>query len=114
MSEVRRVGANSFAARPLTLKFILRIFHQELKLPRTQVEMYRRGCLHLAQEHNPQITESMLRPKVTAERRLQIARRIAAMCVFCGKAWIERIAPANSMADGAGSPEVGYFAILAA
>jgi len=90
--EVARAGATSFAARPLSLKLLLRTMEEDGKLPNTHVEMFRRGCLHLVQEHNVAQRESSIRPKVTPARRLQIASRIAAMTIFCGKPWLERTA----------------------
>jgi hypothetical protein len=92
MKEVIRAGATSFAARPLSLKLLIRTVEQDRRLPNTQVEMFRRGCLHLVEEHNVAHRESSIRPKVTPTRRIQIASRIAAMTIFCGKPWVERTA----------------------
>jgi hypothetical protein len=90
LTEVARAGAYSFAASPLSLKLLFQIRFSEAKLPTTHVEMFRKGCVHLAEEHNSRRRDSTIRPRVTAHRRLLIARRIAAMSVFCGKSRISR------------------------
>ena len=99
IGEVVRAGAASFAARPLSLKLLIRVMEEDGKLPNTHVEMFRRGCLNLVQEHNIALRESSIRPKVTPARRLQIASRIAALTTFCGKPWIERTASNEAISD---------------
>ena len=99
IDEVERAGATSFAVRPLSLKLLIGTMREDGKLPNTHVEMFRRGCLHLVQEHNAALRESSIRPRVTSVRRLQIASRIAALTIFCGKPWIERTASNEANSD---------------
>ena len=101
MREVEKAGAYSFSSRPLTLKLLIRTMTKEGQLPKTHVEMFRRGCSHLVDEHNRSRRESVNRPNVTRDRRLQIAQRIAAMTMFCGKPLIARTASSEAPSDSA-------------
>jgi hypothetical protein len=96
LAEVAGAGAFSFAASPLSLKLLFQIKSREERLPTTHVEMFQKGCAHLAEEHNSRRRDSNIRPRVTVERRLAIARRIAAMSVFCAKSRVSRIAAADA------------------
>ena len=87
LSEVDAKGGEPLAAKPVTLRLLLNLFRQHKSLPRTQSELYERGCLLLCEE------ESEGRKKkweLTARQRMRVAARIAAMTILSNKAsiWI--------------------------
>lgn len=79
--EVVEKEAEPFAARPVTLKFLLGEYLTSGQLPNTRKELYRRGCLKLCAEPNPTHEE---RNKLEPEQRFIVAARIAAIMIFTG------------------------------
>ena len=86
IAEVDRAGAVALAIKPVTLLFLLKTFHRDKSLPRTQVELYRAGCQLLCEEMNPFRRRS--RDLLTSEQRVLIASRLAAAMVFCNRSVI--------------------------
>lgn len=79
--EVVRKEATPFAARPITLDFLLDEFVASGQLPQTRKELYERGCKKLCAEFNrPHADKDKLEP----EERFIIAARIAATMIFTG------------------------------
>ncbi len=79
--EVVRKEATPFAARPITLDFLLDEFVVSGQLPQTRKELYERGCKKLCTEFNHPHAD---RDKLEPEERLVIAARIAAILIFTG------------------------------
>jgi hypothetical protein len=89
LMEIRRANATTFAARPLTLKMIFRIFTEHNRLPDTHAAMYQQGCRYLASEHNASVLEGHRLTSVPLDRRMAIVERIAAMSVFCDRRFLQ-------------------------
>ncbi len=83
--EIVRKNARVFAARPITLKFLLHEFRRSGKLPNTRRDLYERGCRELCREIN--VTHKQL-SRCQPEERFAIAARLAALTVFTGSAGI--------------------------
>lgn len=96
LAEIHRANANTFAARPLTLKMIFGIFAEHHRLPDTHAAMYQQGCRYLAGEHNADVLEGHRLTNVSLDRRMVVVERIAAMSVFCDRRFIQH----PNVADG--------------
>jgi predicted NACHT family NTPase len=85
-SEVVRKGVAPFAVKPLTLRMLLAIYRAERRLPQTQAEIYRQGCLLLCGESSESRAASGRTGDYTPEQRMVVAGRIAALCVLSNRA----------------------------
>ncbi len=85
LSEIENKVAEPLAAKPVTLKLLLNLYRRHSALPATQAELYERGCLLLCEEENER---RKLKWKLTAQQRLRVAARIAAITIFANKASI--------------------------
>ena len=88
LKEVERKNATPLSIKPITLNFLINSYKRNGKLPETQTELYYEGCKSLCQETNEQRRESRetkLRGKLSAEKRLIVASRIAAVSIFSNK-----------------------------
>ena len=84
--EMTAKNAGTLAARPVTLRFLLDIYRKKNSFPDKLIELYEQGCRVLCDEQNDERRASLvLKGKLTADQRLQIAGRIAAVMVFCNK-----------------------------
>ncbi|HEX7318554.1 MAG TPA: hypothetical protein VF297_31895 [Pyrinomonadaceae bacterium] len=86
LSEVVRKGVAPFAVKPLTLQMLLAIYRIERRLPQTQAEIYRQGCLLLCGESSESRAASGRTGGYTPEQRMAVAGRIAALCVLSNRA----------------------------
>lgn len=91
LDEVDRVNAAPFAMKPITLKFLLNAYLRNKRLPGTQIELYEAGCRLLCEETNEDRRGAKLIGAFTAEQRMMMAARIAAITVYCNRntVWIE-------------------------
>jgi hypothetical protein len=82
--EVERMSVNALAAKPLTLKSLLREFDQTNgQLPSSQMELYERYCKALCEEPNPSHQEvSRFRGQLSPEQRMAVASQIAAILLL--------------------------------
>lgn len=80
-----------FAIKPVTLQFLLNIYKRDGCLPSTQKELYLQGCRILCEEISQSRRSANLIGKLSAEQRLSIAARIAAVTVFANRyaVWTE-------------------------
>jgi hypothetical protein len=85
VDEVERAGATPFAIKPITLDSLLRRYARGGCLPNSKTEIYEDGCLALCEENNEWWRESKLSGKLSANARLSIARRLAAITIFCDR-----------------------------
>lgn len=85
LSEIAAKSAEPLAAKPVTLKLLLNLFRLHNALPRSQSELYERGCLLLCEEESE---GRKTKWKLTAHQRLRVAARIAAITIFSNKASI--------------------------
>ncbi len=86
LDEIQLKTAVPFAAKPVTLNFLLNLFLRDGHLPRRQAELYYQGCLCLCEESNPLRREANDFGKLSSEARLAVASRIAAITLFCNRA----------------------------
>lgn len=87
-AEVRRVSAVPLAIKPVTLHFLLKTFRRDARLPPTQDALYLEGCRLLCEETSPSRRRAGLRGALSADQRLAIASRIAAVMIFCNRSII--------------------------
>lgn len=79
--------AGPLASKPILLNFLINLFKSEGGFPASQAELYKKGCLHLCEESDPERREKGDINKqyvgyLTSEQRLTIASRIAASLLF--------------------------------
>ncbi len=82
LSTVKELDAAPLANRPITLQFLTNVFKPDKPLPRTRVDLYLQGCLHLCAEHSQTRRDSNVTRKFTAAQRLEVASRLAAVTIF--------------------------------
>ena len=84
--ELSRVSAESFAARPVTLRFLIRIFLDKGQLPPSQIELYREGCTLLCREVDQDRVDAGHAELLTPGERLTVAGRLALLTQLSGAA----------------------------
>lgn len=85
LTEVNRAEAVPLAIKPVTLDFLLKTYRQDGSLPKTQAELYREGCRLLCEETNEGRRDAGLTGNLSAEQRLAVAARIAAITIFANR-----------------------------
>jgi hypothetical protein len=105
-----------FAIKPLTLDMLIKIHQRHGSLPSSTAELYRQGCLELAEEQNISRLETRRRGRLNGPQRLRVASRIAAGTVLGGRVAIWTGVDADCPAEDApvsrlsGAMEQGDFA----
>jgi hypothetical protein len=87
-AEVRRTESAPLANKPITLRFLLSAFKSCGQFPATRQELYELGCSKLCEEANPNRQDLRLSGGtgwLSAEQRMAVASRIAAVSLFCRK-----------------------------
>lgn len=75
-----------FATQPITFKLLLNIYKENYQFPNSKKDLYFEGCLMLCTEtHNPYRLKSEFKGKLSKEKRLIIAGRIAMITIFANK-----------------------------
>lgn len=85
LAEIDRIEAVPLAIKPVTLDFLLGQYRKNQHLPKTRGELYREGCLLLCEENNQNRRDTQLKGDFSAEQRLIVAARIAAVTVFANR-----------------------------
>lgn len=85
LSEINRMEVVPLAIKPVTLGFLLNTYRQNGELPSTQAELYLRGCQILCEETNKNRRDAGRTGQFTAEQRLAVAARFAAVTVFANR-----------------------------
>ena len=86
LREIETKNAGTFAARPITLRFLLNLYKRELRLPDKLTDLYEKVCCVLCDEPNEgRRSSSKTKGMLTADQKLITAGRIAAVMVFCNK-----------------------------
>jgi hypothetical protein len=88
MKAVDEMQVVPLAIKPITLQFLLNTYRKDGNFPRRQADLYREGCLLLADEVNPERRDSGLMGFLPAPERMAVAGRIAAATVFGGRSAI--------------------------
>jgi hypothetical protein len=100
--EIVAKNAGTLAARPVTLRFLLNLYRKDNRFPDKLTDLYEQGCRVLCDEQNDERrTSPTLRGTLTADRKLTIAARVAAVMVFCNKiaVWKEAETGENDETD---------------
>ena len=85
LSEIDRAEAVPLAIKPITLGFLLNRYRRIRSLPSTQLELYSEGCRLLCDETSESRRDAGLRGTFSAEQRMAVAARIAAVTVFTNR-----------------------------
>jgi hypothetical protein len=83
LAEIDRREASPLASRPVTLLFLLRAFQRGEEWPRTQVDLYRRGCEQLCVESSESRRAARRAGQLSPQQRMAVASRVAAVSLFC-------------------------------
>jgi hypothetical protein len=86
--ELNRKTVGPLAVKPVTLRFLLKLFQRHGQLPATQSALYAEGCRYLCEESSLSRIASHRRGRLTADKRLLVAQRIAAISIFSNKSAI--------------------------
>ena len=85
LQEIDRMEAVPLAIKPITLKFLLGTYKRTGKLLSTQKELYLEGCRLLCEETNESRLGAKRTGKFTADERMAVAARIAAVTIFADR-----------------------------
>lgn len=104
LGELADRNAIPFAVRPVTLRMLLGIRARGEPLPVRQIDLYERGCLALAEEMDSRRIQAARKAdgmigSLRPVRRLAIARRLAALLIFCQRSAID-LRPSHEVGDG--------------
>lgn len=91
LEEVAARGAIAFAAKPVTLDFLLQLKARHGTLPSRQLDLYRDGLMELCRDPNDWRQERRFGTTLPAERRFALARRIAVLSILCQKPFVARV-----------------------
>ncbi|MFL5244705.1 MAG: NACHT domain-containing protein [Gemmataceae bacterium] len=83
LREVEHREAIPFAIKPITLEFLLNCFKRHQSFPATKAALYLEGCRGLCEETDAR-RDSGWTGELSADSRLAIAARIAALTMFGG------------------------------
>jgi predicted NACHT family NTPase len=83
IDEIFRQNIVPLAIKPITLQFLLNIRCRHAGMPSTQTELYADGCRLLCEERRSGLRPSSGAAEKSAEQRLAVAARIAAITIFC-------------------------------
>lgn len=82
---VHEAEAVPLAIKPVTLEFLLESYGKSGGLPSRQTELYLDGCRRLCEERNENRVETGRAGELSADQRLAVAARIAAVTTFSNK-----------------------------
>jgi predicted NACHT family NTPase len=83
--EIDRTEAVPLAIKPVTLMMLLNVYSREGSLPGDRWSLYERGCRLLTEEINPSRLAAHEKGRLTAEQRLAVAGRVAAVTVIANR-----------------------------
>ena len=82
MEAVSAAAAVPFAIKPVTLNFLINTYRRREQLPSSQAELYLEGCRRLCEETNKGRRDAHRTGDLSADQRLMIAARIAAVTLL--------------------------------
>ena len=88
LAEVKRLGAEVLASKPVTFAFLLEELRRRGELPRKRADLFERAATILCEEASRSRRAAGSSGKLRAEERLTIAARIAAVCVLGRRATV--------------------------
>lgn len=83
--EIDRKEVVPLTIKPITLNFLLNTYRKKGSFPSTKSELYLEGCRRLCEETSESRRDAGLTGAFTAEQRLAVAARIAAIIIFANK-----------------------------
>lgn len=90
LDAVRAYGLGPLASRPLTLEFLLGEYARGGELPTRVEQVYAKGLEVLASWDRVSRHESRTDGELSSHARLALARRLAAMSIFCGRPLLDK------------------------
>jgi len=85
LREIDRMGAVPLAIKPVTLNFLINVYRRSSSFPSTQAELYLEGCRRLCEETSESRRDAGRVGALSADQRLAIAARIAAVMIFANR-----------------------------
>ncbi len=85
LREINHMEAVPLAIKPVTLGFLLNTYQRAGQFPSTQTELYLQGCRLLCEETSESRRDGRLIGNLTAQQRMIVAARIAAVTVFANR-----------------------------
>jgi predicted NACHT family NTPase len=85
LHEIDRKEVVPLATKPVTLKFLLNVYHKKSELSSTQSELYLQGCRLLCEETSESRIAAGRRGSLTGEQKMTVASRIAAVSIFSNR-----------------------------
>ncbi|MDP9478988.1 MAG: hypothetical protein M3R38_25465, partial [Actinomycetota bacterium] len=85
LRAVDEAEAVPLAIKPVTLEFLLDSYLETGGFPKRQADLYLDGCRRLCEERNEDRIERRLTGELSADQRLAVAARVAALTIFSGK-----------------------------
>lgn len=85
LKDVERMEVVPLAIKPVTLQFLINSFLRTGCLPSNQAELYRQGCRILCEETSESRRSAGRIGSFTAEQRMAVSARIAAVTVFANR-----------------------------
>jgi len=85
LQEIDRKEIVPLASKPVTLNLLLNIYWKHGQFPSTQAELYFAGCRLLCEESNESRRDARRTGDLTAEQRMIVAARIAAITIFASR-----------------------------
>lgn len=83
--SVFEADAVPLAIKPLTLKMLLETYKRDTRLPKSNRELYRRGCLLLCEDFSDSRRDSRRLGQLSAPQRRRVAGRIAAVTMLANR-----------------------------
>lgn len=90
LERVVERGISPLAIHPVSLQMLLQQFSENRELADTRWRLYEKGCNHLCKENNRDRRLPKLRGVLDPKRRMEVASRIAAVCVLADRRLIQR------------------------
>jgi predicted NACHT family NTPase len=86
LSEIDKKDVVPLAIKPITLRFLVNTYLRAGQFPSRQADLYREGCRILCEESSESRREAGRRvDTMSAEQRLSLAARIAALTIFSNR-----------------------------
>ncbi|QKS30624.1 MAG: hypothetical protein HT579_17885 [Candidatus Accumulibacter similis] len=118
LHQVGDLEIAAFAALPNTLRMLLKIQKHDQRLPATKQEIFRQGCILLADELSQSRIQAGFRGRLSSAERLAVAGRIAAMLLLASRQsmWLgqalelgaDDLSPAEVFGDNEGAGELVF------
>jgi hypothetical protein len=91
LTAIAQAEVVPFATRPVTLRMLMNIFKRGGGFPATKWELYEKGIRLLAEEVSESRVAARNRGRLSLDRRMDLAGRIAAVSIFCNRfaVWIQ-------------------------